>query len=499
MHQTSSRLLRIADDSRPFSKDFKDIFSTLVISLLPLSAHRVRLVKVEHTFLSEEAINNLMRLKSSQSNRLPDPKNPCRIITTTTTTTFSMTKDMAHSICQRFIEARLIESADGKHQQVYTIKGSVWQLTPKGITILSRFCARNGIRQKQVSELANLRATRLILLERDSQTDKLHYDQGTIEIIFHRLVGADSRKAVSSVTAADSSSMHEYRDNITRVKIIAELKLNGKTYRDTFTGKAIFDWLMNYSTIMEEREAVAVATLFADYDLIEYVAEDGAYTSQNPDPGNNIFQPSKCSIYQLTQRGKDLINGPTTRRQSSEREGSTGSQWNGIAKDSNTQRLDKILNDPSVRLLFREQSRDTHCEENLSFYQDVDEFIRNCKVATRAAQKEPNMAATDGISESIAQAYRIYNAFLAVGSPCELNIDHQLRNSLTTQMTKGVSQDTTMIDTLQEVISLFEDAQNAVFKLMASDSVPKFLSNPKYEQQLRSYEFDLVGNGPGQG
>ncbi|KAM6508430.1 hypothetical protein FALCPG4_018291 [Fusarium falciforme] len=99
MHQTSSRLLRMADDSRPFSKDFKDIFSTLVISLLPLSAHRVRLVKVEHTFLSDEAINNLMCLKSSQSNRLPDPKNPCRIITTTTTTIFSMTKDMAHSIC----------------------------------------------------------------------------------------------------------------------------------------------------------------------------------------------------------------------------------------------------------------------------------------------------------------------------------------------------------------------------------------------------------------
>ncbi|KAM6508429.1 hypothetical protein FALCPG4_018290 [Fusarium falciforme] len=219
---------------------------------------------------------------------------------------------------------------------------------------------------------------------------------------------------------------------------------------------------------MEEREAVAVATLFADYDLIECVAEDGAYTSQNPDPGNNIFQPSKRFIYQLTQRGKDLINGSITRRWSSEREGSTGSQRNGIAKDSNTQRLDKILNDPSVRLLFREQSRDTYCEENLSFYQDVDEFIRNCKVATRAVQKEPNMTATDGISESIAQAYRIYNAFLAVGSPCELNIDHQLRNSLTTRMTKG-------------------------------DSVPKFLSNPKYEQQLRSYEFDLVGNGPEQG
>ncbi|KAJ4169230.1 hypothetical protein NW754_001316 [Fusarium falciforme] len=107
---------------------------------------------------------------------------------------------------------------------------------------------------------------------------------------------------------------------------------------------------------MDEREAVAVATLFADYDLIACVAEDGAYTSQNPDPGDNIFQPSKRAIYQLTQRGKDLINGSRSRRRSSEREGSAGSQRNGIAKDSNTQRLDKILKDPSVRLLFRERS-----------------------------------------------------------------------------------------------------------------------------------------------
>ncbi|KAJ9419223.1 hypothetical protein FOXG_16355 [Fusarium oxysporum f. sp. lycopersici 4287] len=499
MHQASSRLLRMADDSRPFSKDFKDIFSTLIVSLLPLSAHRVRFIKVEYTFLSEEAINNLMCLKFSQSNHLPDPKDSSRIITTTTSTTFSMAKDVARSICQRFVEARLVESADGKHQQVYTMAGSVWQLTPKGITVLGRFCARNGIQQKQVSELTHLRATRLVLLERDSQTDKLHHDRGTLEIIFRRLVGADSCDAMSGVTAADSSSMHEYRDNTTKVKITAELKLNGKTHRDTFTGKAINDWLMNYSTIMEEREAVAVATLFVAYNLIECIAEDGTYTSQNPSPGNNVFQPRKRAIYQLTQQAKDLINGSRPPTRSSERGGSAGFQRNGIFKDSNTQRLDKILKDPSVRLLFCEHCRDTYCEENLSFYQEVDKFIRNCKVGTGAAHEEPNIAAMDVMSENIAQAYRIYNAFLAAGSPSELNIDHQLRNSLTTRMTKAVSQDTIMIDTLQEVISLFEDAQNAVFKLMASDLVPKFLSNPKYEQQLRGYKLDLVGKGPERG
>ncbi|KAF4994451.1 hypothetical protein FGRMN_5781 [Fusarium graminum] len=494
MHQTSSRLLRMTDDDRPFTKDFKDLFSTLVVSLLPLSAHRVRLTKVEYTFLSEDAINNLGSLKFSQSNRMPDPKDPSRIVTTTTTTTFSMAKDMARSICQRFLEARFIESADGKYQQVYTMKGSVWQLTPKGITVLDRFCARNGIQQKQVSELANLASTQLVLLERDPQTDKLLHDHGTIEVIFRRFAGAEGRNIKPTVNAADSDSLHDYRDGLTGVKMAAERKVNGKTYRDTFTGKATTDWLMDCSTIVDKREVVEVATLFVEFELIEPVAQDRAYMAQNP--GCNLFQPTKYAIYQLSQRGKDLMSGAASRGRASESEGGAASQRNGITRDSNTQRLDKILNDPALRLLFREQLRDTHCEENLSFYQDVDEFVRSCKAATRAAQKSPNTNAMDGIKEIMASAYGIYNAFLAPGSPCELNIDHQLRNNLATRMTKAVGQDVAMIDTLQEVTSLFEDAQNAVFKLMASDSVPKFLRSPKYEQQLRNYEFDVVGRGP---
>ncbi|KAF6512839.1 hypothetical protein HZS61_007645 [Fusarium oxysporum f. sp. conglutinans] len=340
MHQSSLHLLRMGDDGRPFDKDFKDIFSTLIVSLLPLSAHRVRLTKVEYTFLSQNAISNLMYLKFTQSNRLPDPKDSSRIINTTTAITFSMSKEVARSICQCFVDARLIESADG-----------------------------------------------------------------TIEIVFRRLIGADSCNAMSSVAAADSSSILEYRDSITEVKPSADLKANGKIYNDTFPGKAIIDWLMNYTTIMEEREAVAVATRFMDYNLIDRVTKDRAYTFQNSAAGNNIFHFSKHAFYQLTQRSKRLINGSSSPRQSLEREHYTSYQRNSIFMDSNTQRLDKILTDPSVRLLFREQSRDTYCEENLTFYQDVDEFIRNSKAATRAARKELNMTTKAGINDTAKQSY----------------------------------------------------------------------------------------------
>lgn len=457
-------------------KDFKDLFSTLIVSLLPLGSHRVRLTKVDYTFMSEDAINNLGSLKFSQSNRMPDPKDPSRIVTTTTTTTFSMAKDMARSICQRFVEARFIESADGKYQQVYNMKGSVWQLTPKGICVLDRFCSRNGIQQKQVSDLASMCSTQLVIMERDFQSDKLLHDRGTVEVIFRRFVGAEGRNIKSSVSAADSESLHDYRDGLTGVKMAAERKINGKTYRDTFTGRATTDWLMDCSTIVDRRETVEVATLFVEYDLMEPISQDRTFAAQNP--GSSLFQPTKHAVYQISQRGKDVISGTNSRGRASESEGG-GSQRNGITRDSNTQRLDKILNDAALRLLFRENLRDTHCEENLSFYQDVDEFVRSCKAAIRIAQKNPNATSMDGIKEIMAQAYGIYNAFLAPGSPCELNIDHQLRNNLATRMTKAVGQDVAMIDTLQEVTSLFEDAQIAVFKLMASVSeTVKILRHP---------------------
>lgn len=484
MHQTSSRLLRMTDDDRPFTKDFKDLFATLIVSLLPLGSHRVRFTRVENTFLSEDAINNLSSLKFSQSNRMPDPQDPSRIVTTTTTTTFSMAKDMARSICQRFLEARFIESADGKNQQVYTMKGTVWQLTPKGICILDRFVSRNGIQLKHVHDLIGSSVSQLVILERDPATDKLLTDRATIEVIFRRFIGVNGPNVKQSVGAADSDSLSDYKDGITGVKMAAERKIGNKTYKETFTGKAAADWLMDCCTTVDRRETVEIASLFVEYELIESVQVDRNHISQFP--SHNLFQPTKHAIYQLTSKGRDLI---APKRAS---EGDNASyRAAAISQNSNTQRLDKILNDPALRLLFRENLRDTHCEENLSFYQDVDDFVRQCRQALKVYQQASSKeGATEHLREIMAQAYGIYNAFLAPGSPCELNIDHQLRNNLASRMTRSVN-DEAVAETLNDVMELFADAQNAVFKLMASDSVPKFLRNPKYEHILKNYDFDV--------
>src|SRR4051812_7484198 len=69
----------------------------------------------------------------------------------------------------------------------------------------------------------------------------------------------------------------------------------------------------------------------------------------------------------------------------------------------------------------------------------------------------------------------LYNAFLAPGSPNELNIDHGLRTQLATRMTRAVGDDTAMLQSLNEVASLFEKAQQSIFKLMSSVCRPHYM------------------------
>ena len=64
----------------------------------------------------------------------------------------------------------------------------------------------------------------------------------------------------------------------------------------------------------------------------------------------------------------------------------------------------------------------------------------------------------------------LYNSFLASGAPSELNIDHALRNRMDSRMIRTDTDEDSMRESLEDVVELFELAQNTVFKLMASVS-----------------------------
>lgn len=388
----------MTDEERPFTKDFKDLFSTLIVSL-PLTAHRVRFSRMEQTFTSEEAINNLGSLKFSQSNRMPDPKDTSRIVTTTTTTTFSMAKEMARSVCQRFLEARFIEPADGKVASAFALKGAVWQLTPKGIHVLQRFCGRNGISSDHIKPLMVMDTMQLVEVERDTVTDKLSQDRGTIEVIFRRFVGQDGPNVKSSASISDSDSLSDYRSGILGVKMAPERKFADRLVKNSFTGRAASDWLLDCCSTIDRSETYEIAEMFVKTALMCCVYSDRLYLSQNP---SGTFQPTKNAIYALTERGQRLC-GWITRQDSSSSSDDSRAKRRDVraAPGGNNNRLNMILQDPALRLLFREFLRDSLCEENLSFYLDVNEFTTNY----RALEKSNALTRIDAVRETLAGAY----------------------------------------------------------------------------------------------
>lgn len=192
-------------------------------------------------------------------------------------------------------------------------------------------------------------------------------------------------------------------------------------------------------------------------------------------------------------------------------------------KESNTDRLRYILEEPALRSLFREFLKSNYCEENLSFWLDVQDFKRKFNItssanaagpsgpaggiaptnptpaaptsrpATRAAPGgTPGQQALKHHEKLIEQAFIIYNTYLAHLSPMELNIDHGLRIELAEYLNDVISdltgksfsgrvepeQAATLNATqLQMMIRLYDRIQTHVFRLMATDSVPKVSMN----------------------
>lgn len=171
-------------------------------------------------------------------------------------------------------------------------------------------------------------------------------------------------------------------------------------------------------------------------------------------------------------------------------------------KENNSERLKYIIEEPQLRNLFREFLRANFCEENLSFYLDVQDFKRKFNTTSSAAaatssaaaarpgaKGTPGQAAMERHHEALIQmAFVIYNTYLAQSSQCELNIDHGLRNELSGYLSDVIQnltgkafqgrvemdQATAFNATqLQTMIRLYERIQTHVFRLMATDSVPK--------------------------
>lgn len=358
---------------------------------LPLTHHRVRLQKRPHTFTTFEALAHLGNLRFTQSNRRPSPDDPNIMVTTKIATTFSMVPSMARYLCNKFLLARFVESIEGKTE--FSTADAVWQLTPKGINLLQSFAHRNGVQEKHVYDVLDSprNTMQLLVLERDPETDQLNTDRATIEVIFRRFAGHEGPNMKTGSSNSDDDSLNELT-GVSGVKLYREKKVNGKLCQNAFNGKAAFDWLMNCCTLVDAREACEIATLFLSYRFIEFMGDE----KQAVPAGQ--FSPSKSSIFVITPEGQDVAKWLPKKNGLPSDSRAVG------GRDSNTNRMTAIVTTPSLRLLFRQFLKETHCEENLVFYLEVRDFLGRWG---NALQKQRNASnpSLDIVRETLAAAY----------------------------------------------------------------------------------------------
>ncbi|KAE9395641.1 regulator of G protein signaling superfamily [Gymnopus androsaceus JB14] len=564
--QASSHMMKTTKRGRPFLKDTLDLFATLIVSL-QLSSHKQFFRTFANSFSTDEAAQNLASLKFSQSNRGPDPREPSRVVTTTTTTTFSMTRDMAKAMSQHFMDARLIENAADPSSNLFKDRG-IYVLTPKGLHVLERFITKNGINSDHLQDVFVTQpiCIKLLHLERRSADDEIIVTQSVITALFRRFVGRQANYPPQATQPQDAFQRYNERSKGVFLMDVTEraqplLGKGQQNHKYCFAAVTALEWLCDFTSVVGREEAAEMAAQFVRFGLITLVSDkrknnDSAiiFTVRGSAPGGNSpvsqhgeFRCTAKAIYKITDEGRRVAhwdrplghhdspnassaNLSTTERSSvdnvaegGEKKGSDAKIHRRISmaeklnasyqatekknpKESNTERLNYILEEPSLRSLFREFLRSNFCEENLSFWLDVQDFKRKFNITSSAvavnppprsgSRATPGQAAMERHHESlITTAFVIYNTYLAPSSTCELNIDHGLRNELVKYLEDVVTSLTGKAfagkvepeqanafnaTQLQTMIRLYERIQMHVFRLMATDSVPKFIKTPKF-------------------
>ncbi|KAI9492391.1 regulator of G protein signaling domain-containing protein [Zychaea mexicana] len=232
------------------------------------------------------------------------------------------------------------------------------------------------------------------------------------------------------------------------------------------------------------------------------LARTRSLRSQSTIPSSVDEEDQQTTLREILSQDPEAIHDPpsatparpTRSRQStssSSRPSSTAIDYPEDPKESNAARLKVILDDPQLRSLFKDFLRANFCEENLDFWIDYSTLRRKCR------NQSPAMPSQNQ-KDLLEDAHDIWSTYLAPGARCELNVEHSLRQEMARVVnsmvqvvptfTPGQAKPTVVISThstssaLRMMLKWFDRVNEHICRLMASDSVPKFVKTPRYRK-----------------
>lgn len=153
-----------------------DLWSAFLIQI-PLTDHRSFFRTYPSTFTTEEAVKVLGDLKFTHVVRTVDPNDPTRHVATRTTTTFSMSPNMAKTLGTYMVNARLAEDAVNPQNRTMKDKG-IWRPTPKGKFLAQEFAQRAHVSMSHMQDpLSRIGNFKIFALERLRVDDRLSFSR----------------------------------------------------------------------------------------------------------------------------------------------------------------------------------------------------------------------------------------------------------------------------------------------------------------------------------
>lgn len=269
------------------------------------------------------------------------------------------------------------------------------------------------------------------------------------------------------------------------------------TYRITDEGRKLATANQRQAAAAEEAEAKAAAEHHSSSSARGKKSSDSSDRERAYDPMGSALADAVDSQHLTPRQLRDMFNSDDWSKES----------------QSSTNRLRAILEMSSLRGMFREYLRSNYCDENLGFWLDVSEFRRRFSTTSSASggrsagKSAANAGATSAMEvhqqHLVAAAMQIYHTYLAPMSPNELNIDHNLRGDVVNfiqkaQLDNAANGDqpvqmkklTPSVDSspdggetvptialratqVQTLLRHYERIQDHIFRLLATDQVPK--------------------------
>lgn len=200
------------------------------------------------------------------------------------------------------------------------------------------------------------------------------------------------------------------------------------------SGKAVCQWILDCTDIINPNHAIELARLLVKHNLIKPISLSG----------NHSF--SRDAYYQLSTLGLALSLWDFLERNL--QDSSCFQTGTKILRLTNNATLENILNDPGMRLQFRKHLIKDHCAENLEAYIQLTQFEEKYKAWENLSDiidnqnhsckpvscSDVNRRLKNLQTTCMSFAFQIFHTYLSIDSPKIVNIDFRLRSKITTLM-----------------------------------------------------------------